>query len=311
MVVVAHVVGTERGIVRLYEAIAEAGVEALEHKVHVGIAGEAHQGGVSHVEDLVEVGLDGHLLGARISAEDAGGGIGREAHPAEGGDAALQAHDDVVLRRDAVAPALVEGVLLVVGIEHVEVQVVLAAAVAGLESPSHAAVLGRAGKGVGGVVVDGLAQASVEDAAAPALAVVVLESDSVERHVHHIVAHGDGALADVARPALVRRRQIEGDLRIVEVEIIVRIVERERHSKAIDADVQVGIDGVIQRRGVSRPAGIVVGVLRAYRASYDQRVGISNLIDVLGMHCSRHRDHEHQHPKGFTRFHLSLLYILI
>ena len=51
-------------------------------------------------------------------------------------------------------------------------------------------------------------------------------------------------------PLLVRRREIEGDMGIVEVQIVVGVIKRERHVESIHADVEVEEQRIAQRRGV-------------------------------------------------------------
>ena len=247
LVVVAHVLVAQRSIVGLNELIGQARIEALERQVHVGIARKAHQGGVTHVEHLVKRGLGGHLLRSGIGAEDAGCRIGGEVHPFEGGHASLETQHYVIVRRHLGKPPLVEGVQAVEGIEQIHVNVVLSCAIAGLHAPAHAPVLRRTGKRVGGVVVDGLAQASVERTSAPPLLVIILKSYSRERHVHHIAAHCHRVLTEITGPVLIGGMQREGKEGVVELEVVIHIVEREGHGKAIDVDVQVGIDGAVQR----------------------------------------------------------------
>ena len=79
-------------------------------------------------------------------------------------------------------------------------------------------------------------------------------------------------------PIFIRWAHVEGQVRVIERQVVVGVVERERHAEAKQADVEVGVHRVAQWRCVSATARrVVIGVARANRSRYEQRVALGNL----------------------------------
>ena len=312
MVVVGHVVGAQRRVVGLHHAVAHGSIDAEgQGKVQRGVAGEAHQRRVAHVEHLVPAcGLRvSYLVHPAVGIEQRGCYVGGQRCPRHRRDASLQSDHEVLLRCHDVVPAFVDGVQPVVGAQEVEVDVVARRAVAYLEAPSHAGVLWPAGGRVVGIVVDGFSQLAVEGSHAQFLA-IILQANAVPRHVQHVGREVHGRLSDVARPLLVGRREVERQLRIAEAGIVVAVVQREGHGDAKEADVKVGVDHVAHGRRIAvAHRRVVVGVGRSYGSAYHQRVAFGNGGNVLSLDVAeRHQTNcndqsDRRHPSVMERFY--------
>ena len=91
----------------------------------------------------------------------------------------------------------------------------------------------------------------------------------------------------MACPVLVGWRQVERDVRVAETGVVVAVIEGERHADAVEADVQVGIDGVVPRRGIAiANRRVVVGVGRTHRACHDEGIALGYRGNVLSRGCA-------------------------
>ena len=89
---------------------------------------------------------------------------------------------------------------------------------------------------------------------------------------------------------LVARTDIEGELRIVEIQIVVGEIDGERQRKSVDVDIKVGENAVAQRRHIDVAVGAVeIGIVGAVGAGDNQRVMLSYLGYVLCL--DRHSGH--------------------
>ena len=237
--------------------------------------------------------------GIRIGGEQGCSHIGAEGKPLGGSHSPLDADGHVLLRGNVAPPYLIEGLGAVVGPEDIEVEIVTSRAVAHLESPAHALVLRLSGKGIRGVVIDGVAQRTIESTHAQSLR-IILQPDAVERGVHDVGAEGHGALPEVATPILVGRRQAEGHVGIVPVEPVVGEVEGKGHGNTIHTDVQVDIDAIAHGRSIACAiGGVAIRVLRAHGTRDDEGVALGYGGDGverkrLGRHVVGHGDHRNE-----------------
>lgn len=89
---------------------------------------------------------------------------------------------------------------------------------------------------------------------------------------------------------LVARTDIEGELRIVEIQIVVGEIDGERQRKSVDVDIKVGENAVAQRRHIVVAVGAVeIGIVGADGAGDNQRVMLGYLGYVLCL--DRHSGH--------------------
>ena len=88
----------------------------------------------------------------------------------------------------------------------------------------------------------------------------------------------------------VARTDIEGELRIVEIQIVVGEIDGERQRKSVDVDIKVGENTVAQWRHIVVAVGAVeIGVVGADGAGDNQRVMLGYLGYVLCL--DRHSGH--------------------
>ena len=89
---------------------------------------------------------------------------------------------------------------------------------------------------------------------------------------------------------LVARTDVEGELRIVEIQIVVGEIDGERQRKSVDVDIKVGENAVAQRRHIVVAVGAVeIGIVGADSAGDNQRVMLGYLGYVLCL--DRHSGH--------------------
>ena len=97
-------------------------------------------------------------------------------------------------------------------------------------------------------------------------------------------------MAEMRGEIFVARTDVEGELRIVEIQIVVGEIDGERQRKSVDVDIKVGENTVAQRRHIVVAVGTVeISIVGADGAGDNQRVMLGYLGDVL---CSdRHTSH--------------------
>lgn len=89
---------------------------------------------------------------------------------------------------------------------------------------------------------------------------------------------------------LVARTDVEGELRIVEIQIVVGEIDGERQRKSVDVDIKVGENAVAQRRHIVVAVGAMkIGVVGADGSGDNQRVMLGYLGYVLCL--DRHSGH--------------------
>ena len=89
---------------------------------------------------------------------------------------------------------------------------------------------------------------------------------------------------------LVARTDVEGELRIVEIQIVVGEIDGERLRKSVGVDIKVGENAVAQRRHIVVAVGAVeIGIVGADGAGDNQRVMLGYLGYVLCL--DRHSGH--------------------